>query len=202
MNCKKCGNEISENMTSCPACGEPIAEERSYETAPSRKKRSTAKIVASVIGVLVVIAVAAVGALIGGVDIEKTPDDLEYSTYVYDSGDGLVNTMIYGYKNDIVYTYSDIYTFDVTDWAEEEIQELVDYFDSFAVEAQELDCYEYIKTVGENEVSFEDVYKDLGYSENIEAFESIGWFEPEDEDYFISMSMTEETLLADGYVKQ
>lgn len=212
MNCKKCGNEVSENMTACPMCGEPIVTETTTETAAktsatsldeARKQRTKSKAISTVIGIVLAVIIAVVKALTGGGgDIEKTPNKLDYSTYVYDDGTGVVNTKVYGHKDDIVYTYSDIYTYDLAGWAEEEIQELVAYFDSFATQADGLDCYEYIKEVTETSARFEDVYKDLGYSESIEAFESIGWFEEDDEDYFISISMTEESLLAEGYVKQ
>ncbi len=212
MNCKKCGNEVTENMTACPMCGEPIVTETTTETAAktsatsldeARKQRTKSKAISTVIGIVLAVIIAVVKALTGGGgDIEKTPNKLDYSTYVYDDGTGVVNTKVYGYKDDIVYTYSDIYTYDLAGWAEDEIQELVAYFDSFATQAQGLDCYEYIKDVTETSARFEDVYQDLGYSESIEAFESIGWFEEDDEDYFISISMTEESLLAEGYVKQ
>lgn len=223
MNCKKCGSDISEGLRFCPSCGteiisetdKTVAEAAFVDGAPKlNASEEEAKAVAKnkkspigkILGVLAALALAVVRIFTGG-EGGATPKNLEYRTFVYDDGYGYTFTVEYGYKNDIIYTETDTYTYDLTvgePWTQEEIDMVVAEYDAYALEAEGLECYKYSKTVTDTKLVFVDEFTDLGISKNIKAFADLGWFTFEGgykDGTLLSMEKTEATLFEEGFTE-
>ncbi len=208
MNCKKCGGEISEGLNFCPACGEALnasvneGNVNTFGTEATPKKKSGLS-AGSIIKLVLLLAAAAVG-IFRLVFVGATPKDLEYKTFTYSDGYGYTFTVEYGYKDDIVYTETDTYTYDLTvgePWTQEEIDMVVAEYDAYAADGEKLKCYEYSKTVTDTKLEFVDKFTDLGKADNIKQIVYLGWFSFEggyEEGTLISMEQTETTLLAEG----
>lgn len=234
MNCKKCGGDISEGLNFCPSCGAEINSEAINTTAEntevvtnevvtniddtevvtnfdpkeSKKGRTVGVVIGIVAAVLVIVLrIVSIVLNVSGVgDFQReTPDDLEYSTYVLAYEDGSMITMVYGHKDDVVYTEEDIFTYNTVGWTQAEIDDIIADFDGYAEALKHIECYKYTKDVSMGELVFTDYYFDLAKEESLKVLCEAGIFDFGDNDYdeaYISIELTEEDLLAQGFVKK
>lgn len=179
-----------------------------FDPKESKKGRTVGVVIGIVAAVLVIVLriVSIVLNVSGAGDFQReTPDDLDHSTYVYTYEDGSTLTMVYGHKDDVVYTEEDIYTYNTVGWSQADIDETIAFFDEYAEALKNIECYKYTKDVSMGELVFTDYYFDLAKAESLKALSEAGKFDVGDDEYddsYISMKLTEEDLLVEGFVKK
>ena len=121
-------------------------------------------------------------------------------SFILDEGDGIVETMTFTAKDDVVITLEDITVFDVSDYSDDEIADLIASLDDTFAEYAALECCTYsCKQVGDT-IICTITFKDLDDSENVDVLYQVGFVEEECD--FISLNDTATALTSVGWVEE
>lgn len=199
---KRCGHcycEIAKGVDFCPNCGESVKHDGVSHVLNEAHRKKSGKDFLLWLAMLVVfiLAIAGVSLFTGGFN-SQTPEDLEYATYRYDDS-GVVYTITFGYKDDIIYKEHETTIVNITGWEQEWIDEWIIYYDEYAAMGKGIEEFEYKKEVSDRQLKFELIYTDLGAMNTMKKLADAG-FESFEGFGQISMSGTEKNFLAAGYV--
>lgn len=162
------------------------------------KKLDTASLIGII--VLVILALAIGTIIVTSTDLlSGGKSDLTYATFVSEHRNGTSDTIIVGYKDDIVHEYSwkTIYPKDV--WSQEELEEFKGYFKGYGEEYKSLKCYKMKIKETSTELIISEIYTGLDKEENLESLLEGGWLEEAEP---MMYSQLESDLLSSGFVKK
>lgn len=136
-------------------------------------------------------------------DVIDDDDDVSGTatrSFTLDEGDGIVETMTFTAKDDVVIALEDITVIDTTDYSEEDIASVIDTLDETFGDYASYDCCTYSNKQVGNTIICTIIFKDLDDSENVSVLYEIGFVEEECD--FISLSDTATALTSAGWVEE
>lgn len=136
------------------------------------------------------------------VGLALAPSFSNSACYVTRLSSGLIHCMEYVYEGDTVVIMEELVACNMDNYTDEGIQSLKDLYQELADSAKTLSCASVQTSYSDNWFFFQSTIRDLDSPENIAAAKRAGLLEVEDGTQQISISITEEYLLSEGYLKR
>lgn len=145
---------------------------------------------------------AAFDQFLDDVGLALEPSFSNSACYVTRMSSGLIHCMEYVYEGDTVVIMEELVACNMNNYTDEGIQSLEDLYQELADSAKTLSCASVQTSYSGNWFIFQSTIRDLDSPENIAAAKRAGLLEVEDGVQQISISITEEYLLSEGYLKR
>lgn len=219
--CTHCGGALADEAVICPNCGSAVPQTPMPETNDKRSvglniigflfpliglilflclKKDT-PVRAKSIGkwALIGFLIAVVLGVIGGVLIAKqamTPASRTFETVI---GDGVSETITYDATGDIIHTITDVTYVDTQGATEDEIAAFRTQCDADFADMIALDFGDYQFSVEAEQVVITLKFTGLNDAEHLSQLAATGYGELDENIDYLSLSMTAENLLSNGW---
>lgn len=145
---------------------------------------------------------AAFDALLASEGLVMEPGFSNSGWYAARLADGIINDIEYAYEGDRIVNMEENLYVDLSKYTAEQIQTLEDTYQVYVDAAESLSCAKASIRYTDKWFIFRSEIWDLDSPENIAAVSNAGLLVTEDGAEYISISLTEEDLLSQGYIKR
>lgn len=145
---------------------------------------------------------AAFDALLASEGLVMEPGFSNSGWYAARLADGIINDIEYAYEGDRIVNMEENLHVDLSKYTAEQIQTLEDTYQVYVDAAESLSCAKASIRYTDKWFIFRSEIWDLDSPENIAAVSNAGLLVIEDGAEYISISLTEEDLLSQGYIKR
>lgn len=145
---------------------------------------------------------AAFDALLASEGLVMEPGFSNSGWYAARLADGIINDIEYAYEGDRIVNMEENLHVDLSKYTAEQIQTLEDTYQVYVDAAESLSCAKASIRYTDKWFIFRSEIWDLDSPENIAAVSNAGLLVTEDGAEYISISLTEEDLLSQGYIKR